>query len=69
MADLTLHDLLEKDLQNTVDLANLLSAERTQLENRDIGALSRTLIEKASEVATSFSNAGEPAATVRPFTL
>lgn len=56
MADLTLHDLLEKDLQNTVDLENLLRAERAQLEARDIGALSRTLIEKAEVLAAIEQN-------------
>ncbi|MDO9317083.1 MAG: flagellar protein FlgN [Gammaproteobacteria bacterium] len=56
MADLTLHELLEKDLQNTVDLENLLRAERTQLEARDIGALSRTLIEKAEVLASIEQN-------------
>ena len=56
MADLTLHNLLEKDLQNTVDLGSLLRAERTQLEARDIGALSRTLIEKAELLAAIEQN-------------
>lgn len=56
MADLTLHDLLEKDLQNTVDLENLLRAERGHLESRDIGALSRTLIEKAEVLAAIEQN-------------
>ncbi len=56
MADLTLHDLLEKDLQNTVDLENLLRAERAQLESRDIGALSRILIEKAEVLAAIEQN-------------
>ena len=56
MAELTLHDLLEKDLQNTVDLQSLLRAERTQLEARDIGALSRTLIEKAELLAAIEQN-------------
>lgn len=51
MGDTTVHLLLEKDLQNTMNLENLLRAEREQLECRDIGALSKTLIVKAEILA------------------
>ncbi|MDP2139349.1 MAG: flagellar protein FlgN [Gammaproteobacteria bacterium] len=51
MSDQNLHKLLEKDLQNALNLENLLRAERAQLESRDIGALTRTLSEKAEVLA------------------
>ena len=46
-----MQQLLEKDLINTTNLETLLQKEREQLQKRDIGALSNTLIEKAQLLA------------------
>jgi len=51
-----MRQLLEKDLINTTNLENLLRTEREQLQTRDIGALSNTLIEKAQLLADIESN-------------
>lgn len=47
---------LEKDLINSTKLENLLRCEREQLEQRNIGALNETLIEKAQLLADIEAN-------------
>lgn len=56
MSDASMQLLLEKDLHNAANLETLLRSERTQLESRDIGALSQTLIEKAQVLAQIEAN-------------
>ena len=56
MSASSMQQLLEKDLLNTTTLANLLRSEREQLQSRDIGALSNTLIEKAQLLADIEAN-------------
>jgi flagellar biosynthesis/type III secretory pathway chaperone len=56
MSATSMQQLLEKDLLNTHNLENLLRSERVQLEKRDIGALSNTLIEKAQLLANIEAN-------------
>lgn len=51
-----MRQLLEKDLINTTNLENLLQKEREQLQQRDIGALSNTLMEKAQLLADIEAN-------------
>jgi len=52
----SMQQLLEKDLINSTKLENLLRCEREQLEQRNIGALSETLIEKAHLLADIEAN-------------
>ena len=52
----SMQQLLEKDLINSSKLENLLRCEREQLEQRNIGALSETLIEKAYLLADIEAN-------------
>lgn len=56
MSATSMRQLLEKDLINATNLENLLLGEREQLEKRDIGALSNTLIEKAQLLADIEAN-------------
>jgi len=51
-----MQQLLEKDLINATNLETLLRSERMQLQKRDIGALSNTLIEKAQLLANIEGN-------------
>lgn len=51
-----MRQLLEKDLINSTNLENLLQIEREQLQHRNIGALSNTLIEKAQLLADIETN-------------
>ncbi len=52
----SMQQLLEKDLINSAKLENLLRCEREQLEQRNIGALNETLIEKAQLLADIEAN-------------
>ena len=56
MSNASMQLLLEKDLHNAAQLETLLRAERMQLESRNIGALSQTLIEKAEVLAQIEAN-------------
>jgi flagellar biosynthesis/type III secretory pathway chaperone len=56
MSASSMQQLLEKDLINATNLENLLRSEREQLQSRDIGALSNTLIEKAQLLADIETN-------------
>lgn len=56
MSASSMRQLLEKDLLNATNLESLLQSEREQLQKRDIGALSNTLIEKAQLLADIEAN-------------
>ncbi|MCB1649121.1 MAG: flagellar protein FlgN [Pseudomonadales bacterium] len=56
MSNASMQALLEQDLYNASQLENLLRSERHQLESRDIGALSQTLIDKAQLLAQIEAN-------------
>lgn len=56
MSNASMQALLEQDLYNASQLEDLLRCERSQLETRDIGALSQTLIDKAQLLAQIEAN-------------